>query len=92
MIETDIIANISVILIGQTGIFVIMLVKAFRIDIIVFIGDIIMCFMSVWPINLHMWVMNWSNIFLDQGQFSDPDFISGTHQRENVKFADKSLY
>jgi hypothetical protein len=22
------------------------------------------------------------NIFVDQGQFSDPDFISGTHQRE----------
>ena len=92
MIETDIIANISAIPIGQTGIFVIMLVKAFRIDIIVFIGDIIMCFISDWPINLRMWVMNWSNIFLDQGQFSDPDFISGTHQRENVKFADKSLY
>jgi hypothetical protein len=29
------------------------------------------------------------NIFVDQGQFSDPDFISGTHQRENVQFADK---
>jgi len=26
---------------------------------------------------------------MDQGQFSDPDFISGTHQRENVKYADK---
>ena len=22
---------------------------------------------------------------MDQGQFSDPDFISGTHQRENVQ-------
>jgi hypothetical protein len=22
---------------------------------------------------------------VDQGQFSDPDFISGTHQRENVQ-------
>ena len=24
---------------------------------------------------------------MDQGRFSDPDFISGTHQRENVQFA-----
>jgi hypothetical protein len=30
-----------------------------------------------------------SFISLDQGQFSHPDFISGTHQRENVLFADK---
>jgi hypothetical protein len=28
---------------------------------------------------------------VDQGQFSDPDLISGTHQKENVKFADKLL-
>jgi hypothetical protein len=33
--------------------------------------------------------MNWPNILVDQGQFSDPDFISGTYQRENVQFADK---
>ena len=26
---------------------------------------------------------------MDQGQFSDPDLISGTHQREKVQFADK---
>jgi hypothetical protein len=26
---------------------------------------------------------------VDQGQFSDRDFISGTHQRENVQFAYK---
>ena len=30
-----------------------------------------------------MGVTSWSNIYVDQGQFSDPDFISGTHQREN---------
>jgi hypothetical protein len=24
-----------------------------------------------------------------QGQFSDPDFIGGTHQMENVQFANK---
>jgi hypothetical protein len=29
---------------------------------------------------------------VDQGQFSDPDFISGTHERENVQFADKLEY
>jgi hypothetical protein len=26
-------------------------------------------------------------MFVDQDKFSDPDFISGTHQRENVQFA-----
>jgi hypothetical protein len=26
---------------------------------------------------------------MDQGQFSDPGFISGTHQKEDVQFADK---
>ena len=46
MIETDIIANISATLIGQTGIFVLMFVNVFRTDIIVFISDVIMCFMS----------------------------------------------
>ena len=45
-----------------------------------------------WPISLCMGVTNWPNIFVDQGQFIDPDFISGTHQRENVQFADKSIY
>ena len=39
-----------------------------------------------------MQVANLPNIFVDQGQFSDPDFISGTHQRENVQFADKHVY
>ena len=61
-------------------------------DIIVIIGDIIMCFTSDWPINLRMRVTNWPNIFVDQGQFSDLDFISGTHQMENVQFADKQAY
>ena len=45
-VETDIIASISVSLIGQAGIFVIMSVKAFRTDFVVFIGDVIMCFTS----------------------------------------------
>jgi hypothetical protein len=29
---------------------------------------------------------------VDQGQFSDPDFISDKHQRENVQFADKGIF
>ena len=41
---------------------------------------------------LRMRVTNWPNVFVDQGQFSDPDFISGTHQRENVKFVNKAFY
>jgi hypothetical protein len=56
---------------------VIIFVEAFRTDVIVFICDIIMCFMSDWPINLCMGVTNWPNIFVDQGQFSDPDVIKG---------------
>jgi hypothetical protein len=39
-----------------------------------------------------MRVKNRPNIFSDQGQYSDPDFISSTHQRENVQFADKFKY
>ena len=35
-----------------------------------------------------MRVTNWRNIFVDQGQFSNSDFISGTYQMENVKFTD----
>ena len=45
-VETDIIANISASLIGGAGIIVILSIEAFRTNIIVFIGDVIMCFMS----------------------------------------------
>ena len=38
---------------------------------------------------LSMRVTNWPNIFVDQGQFTDSDFISGTHQMENGQFANK---
>ena len=61
-------------------------------DVIVFIGDVIMCFTSDWQINLWKQVTKWPNIFEDQGQFSDPNFISGTHQRGTVHFADKIYY
>ena len=87
-VEIDIIAYISASSIGWAGIFVIMSVEDFRTDVTVFIGDVIMCFTPDWPINLCMRVTNWTNIFLDQIQFSDPDFISGTQQRENVQFID----
>jgi hypothetical protein len=45
-VETDIIPNISEILIGQAGIFVIMSIEAFRTDVIVFIVVVMMCFTS----------------------------------------------
>ena len=41
------------------------------------------------PIPVTTWP---TNILVDQCQFSDPDFISGTHQRENVQFANKEKY
>jgi hypothetical protein len=45
-VQTDIIANFSASQIGRARIFVIMSVDAFRTDVIVFISDVIMCFMS----------------------------------------------
>ena len=65
-VETDIITNISVNLIGWAGIFVIMSVNALRTDGCVFIGDVIMCFTSDWSINWRIGVTNWPNIFVDQ--------------------------
>ena len=42
---------------------------------------------------LPMPVTNWpSYILVDQGQFSDPHYISGTHQKKNVQFAYKEKY
>jgi len=46
-VETDIIANISASPKGRAGIFVIMSVKAFRTDVIVFIGYFTMRFTSL---------------------------------------------
>jgi hypothetical protein len=43
-VKTDIIANISASPIGRPVIFVIMSVEVFRTDSIIFVGDIIMCF------------------------------------------------
>ena len=60
-------------------IIVIKSVEAFRTDVIVFIGDVIMCLKSDLSINMRMRVMNWSNTYVDQGQFSDQDFILAAH-------------
>jgi hypothetical protein len=40
---------------------------------------------------LLMQVTNSPNVFVDQGQFSDPDFINATYIRENVQFANKLI-
>ena len=45
-IETDIIGSNSASLIIRAGIFVIMSVEAFKTDVVVFIGDVIMCLKS----------------------------------------------
>lgn len=50
-----------------------MSVETLTTDATVFIGDVVICLTSDWLI-----------FFRDQGQFSGPHFISGTHQRENV--------
>jgi uncharacterized protein YqiB (DUF1249 family) len=76
-----------------------MYVKIFKTGVIVFISEVknvfnvtLTDYLQYQSKFLHMRVTNWPNIFVDQGQFSDPDFISGTHQRENVQFADKTKY
>jgi hypothetical protein len=53
-VETDNIANTAASPIVQAVIFVLISVEAFRTDVIVFIGDIIMCFTSDLQINLLM--------------------------------------
>jgi hypothetical protein len=60
-------------------------------DVIVFIDDVIMCFTSDWPRNLRVTNSTGLIFFVDQGQFSDPDFISGTHQRGNVQFSHNNV-
>ena len=82
-VETDIIASITASQTGRAVKLVIMYVNIFKTGIIVFISDFIFNISQF----LHMRVTDWPNIFVDQGQFSDPDFISSTHQRENVQLA-----
>ena len=89
-VETDIIASIAASSTGWAVILVIMYVEIFKTGVIVFIGDVVTLtdnfqYQSQF---LYMPVTNWPNIFVDQCQFSDPDFISGFHQRENVQYAD----
>ena len=93
-VETDI---FSASLTGLTVMLVIMYVQIFKTNVIVFICDIKICLTSHCPIifNISQFLLirvtTWPNIFVDQGQFSDPDFISSTHQRKNVKFVDKTF-
>ena len=59
-------------------------------SVVVFIGDVLTDNFQYQSQFLRMRVTNWPNIFVDQGQFSDPDFISGTHQRGNVQIISTS--
>jgi hypothetical protein len=60
-VDIDIITSIDVILIGPT---VIMYVETFEIDVIVFIGNVIMCLTSHWPIisGIQSQFINYDNI------------------------------
>ena len=70
-----------------------MYVKIFKTGVIVFIVDLTLTDNFQYQNHLfRMQVTKWLNIFVDQGQFSDQDFISKTHQRENIQFADKIQY
>ena len=50
VVKTDIIISTTVNLIGQAVILVIMYVEILKTNVIVFIGYIIMCLISLWPI------------------------------------------
>jgi hypothetical protein len=56
-VETDIITSFTESLIGWA---MMMYIETFKTDVIVFIGNIIMCLMSQWPINLSIMVSSWS--------------------------------
>ena len=90
-ISTYIITSIAASPTGRAMILVIKYVEIFKTGVIVFVGDITLTDNFQYQSQfLHMRVTNWPNIFVDQSQFSDPDFISGTQQRENVQFANNS--
>ena len=81
-VETDIDTSIAVRLIGEAVILVIMYVKIFRIDIIYFISNVIMCLMSHWQDNLQY-----------QSQFIDTYNIkSQTADTDNIVQWDKRKY
>jgi hypothetical protein len=81
-VETDIDTSIAVRLIGEAVILVIMYVKTFRIDIIYFISNVIMCLMSHWQDNLQY-----------QSQFIDTYNIkSQTVDTDNIVQWDKRKY
>ena len=101
-VETDIIISITTNLIGRAVILVIMYIffmsKSSKLTLLFYwwrqnVLDVTLTNNFQYQSQfLRMRVTNWSNIFVDQGQFSDLDFISVTHQRENVQFDDNLHY
>jgi hypothetical protein len=80
-------------------ILVIMYVEIFITGLTVVIGDVKMCGSSHWLILFNIRFISFACelrteliFFVDQDQFSDLDFISDTHQRQNAQFADKAFY
>ena len=64
-VETDIITNITVSLIGRAVLLVIMYVEIFKTDVIIFIGNVIMCLTSHWLMIFCIW-----SRFVDTGHIS----------------------
>ena len=88
-VETDIIISIAASQTGRDVILVIMYVKIFETGVIVFIGEVKCVFFKIRVSSCACKLRTHLIFFVDQGQFSDPDFISSTHRRENVQFGDK---
>jgi hypothetical protein len=55
-VKTDIIASIAASPIGRVVILLIMYVETFKTVVIVFISNVVMCLMSLWPINVSITV------------------------------------
>ena len=72
-VETDSIARITVSLIGWAVILVIMYIKTFKTNIIVFVGNVVMFLLSHWPI---MFTVMVGSLIL-------------TESKENVQITDK---
>ena len=81
-VETDIITSMKTSLIGQAVILVIMCVKTFKTDVIVFIGNVIMCLTSHWlivfSIRVHLSILTRS--------------YGETNYKEDIQITDKQNY
>ena len=94
-VKTDIIASMTPSLIGRTTILVIMSVDTSD-NVCRYLQHSCYCFYqwchNVFVVRLtDMRVTNWPNIYVDQGQFSDPDFYQWHTWKANVQFADKKI-